>query len=291
MISKASWIIMLAALLIGFQAVQARTITREQEFEFSGQEAEIRLDIDAAEVFLEPGPGNVCKVFLEYNEGKFTDQIKFTEKRNLLKIRLDGHGLRFWGNRDRYDEKGNDFAAVRIIVPENVKIAFDSKIKAGDIEMSLGNLSLTNFRLQAWAGVVTIDFDQPNRTRMELMDINVKVGETRLRNLGNANCDQLEINGGIGEMLIDFNGTTIERTTAYIDLDIGETTVVLPEKVGIKMQINKFLFMSDTNLPSDFVQKGRFVYSPNYRDQDNMLYLRISPGLGQLVIEENDQSW
>lgn len=273
--------------LFGAQIIHARTITRNQEFKFtSAQPVEIRLDIDAAKVWVEPGPDNVCKVELEYTAGKFSDQIDFNEKKNRLRIRLDGHGLKFWDRRDRYDDNGYSFADVKITLPEAVNIAFESKIKAGEIEMSLGNLMLTNFRFQAWAGTVKIDFDQLNRTRMEFLDINVKVGETTLRNLGNANCEQIDINGGIGQMKIDFNGSAIDRTTAYIDLDIGETTVVLPEDIGVKVQINKFFFMSETDAPSNYVRKGKFLYSPNYQNAEKALYLRINPGIGQLVIDE-----
>jgi len=120
---------------------------------------------------------------------------------------------------------------------------------------------------------------------MSVLKINTKVGETEIIRLGNARFKEAEINGGIGEMRVDFRGKILNEALADVDLDIGEATIYLPDDdVGVKLSVSKFLFLSDVEISRNFRKSGRHYYSRNYDDAKNALTLRVSPGLGELNI-------
>jgi hypothetical protein len=249
---------------------------------------EIWLDIDAGEVMVERGSDSrEVELYMKFTRGEFHEDIDFDGKRNKLKIKLDKRNWhRIRGNGD-FDED-DIWALVELRLPDDVEIFFDSKVKAGEVTMLVGGLSLKEFFLNNWAGEVEIRFDEPNKIPMEYLDINAKVGEVHVLSVGNARFERANINGGIGELRVDFSGDLLEKSEARVDLDIGEATVDLPYDAGIKMKVGGGLsWLSHKNIDRSMYRRGNSYYSDDYDDHDKRLYVRISPGLGELNIRRD----
>ena len=256
--------------------------TIDEKYAVSDQEFKIRMNIDGGEIHVSRNDqSNECHVRLEYNPEHGTADVRFYEKRNELEIDLDFDDIKFWKN-DHHDDSWN--SEVWVELPYKSPITMETDIKAGESKFTLGDISLRDFEFNIWAGEVTIDFDKPNRIEMDVFDVSVHIGETELLNLGNANLSEAVINGGIGELRIDFRGESQRRAMARVDLDIGETTIILPEQLGVKMKVSKFLFLSDIQYPDWFERKGRYFYSENYQENEKSLYLDISTGIGELKV-------
>jgi hypothetical protein len=193
-----------------------------------------------------------------------------------LDITFDKRG---WGGHD-----AKETADVLIELPADVSIDVRARIKAGEIDVDFGGLSLKALDFTTWAGEVVIDFSEPNKIPLEDLSIDTKIGETDIVRLGNARFRRADVNGGIGEMKIDLDGALLPESKADIDLDIGETQISLPRSTGVKLNVSKFLFLSDVQVPYDFRQSGRYYYSENYDRAQQILDLNISPGLGELRI-------
>lgn len=238
----------------------------------------ISMNIDAAVVSVKQNdqPDQVA-ISIRYDV-EFDDyEIDFDARDNELFITLD---------RDKWYRSMDSHRASKLTLLLHTKaiIELDSKIKAGESEFDLGSLKLKEFRLRNFAGEVKVDFAQPNQIEMKLLDIDVKVGETTLNRLGNARFQYANINGGIGEMVIDFAGTGLKSSKAEIDLDIGETTIFLPEGLGVRFESSDFGFLTQSNLDSKFSRKGRFHYSDNFDHASQSLELSISSGIGELRV-------
>jgi hypothetical protein len=122
---------------------------------------------------------------------------------------------------------------------------------------------------------------------MDMLHIDAKVGEARCLQLGNARFSHAEINGGIGELEVDFSGEILPDCKAKVDLDIGEATVILPRHAGVKMQIGGILsILSHKNIDNAFYKRGKSYYSEGYEDKLTTWNLRVSPGLGELNVEQ-----
>ena len=255
--------------------------TSEEEFHAStDRPLEVILKIDAGEVVVRKGEDRtVGRVEIRYTPRKFREKIDFNEKTNRLKVHFDMKGWRSVNTDD-------DRAEVTVELPYGVDILFDAHVKAGEVTMDMGGLRLKEYVYTNWAGEVEVRFDEPNPITMDLLDINAKVGEARFIRLGNARFKKADINGGIGEMRVDFRGDVIDECKAKVDLDIGEATVILPRDVGVKMRIGGgFSFLSEKNIDHSLYKRGSTYYSENYEDEEGTFYVRVSPGLGELNIE------
>lgn len=242
-------------------------------------DARLRLDIDAGEVRISPSTsGDEIRVWLDYTKDQFTHTITHDDRNNELDINLDKKG---WFDHD----SDHTTAKLELELPTNVKMRIYSRIKAGEIDMQLGGLQIVEFALKTWAGEVDVDFDEPNKSEMRLLEINTKVGESSLRNLGNARFVNADIDGGIGEMTIDFRGAMIKGATADVDLDIGETVIILPDNGGTKLSISKFPFLSQVNMSFRLEKEGRYYYTKNYEQAAQTFDLRLNTGIGELRIE------
>jgi hypothetical protein len=270
-------ILCLATYAIGFDD----TTVFDESYPIKDGKLKLDVRVDGGKVKIYRGTSdNDCHVYMEFSNDRCEGDVHFDEERGELEVNLDYDS---WNAIKGHDGDGSHHAEITIELPLRPEIDLSAHIKAGEIKFDIGDLHLHNFELKNWAGEVTVDFDEPNRSKLNTFDVNVKVGETKLYNLGNANFEEGEINGGIGEMTIDFSGEKIERTMARIDLDIGETTVIVPENIGTKLRISKFI--SEVNYPSRFEQRGRYYYSENYRENEKSLYLSISTGIGELRIK------
>jgi len=247
----------------------------ERKYEINSDKVlHVNIDIDAAVVRVSKfSQSNEVRLSIYFSEDEFKIYEDYDRKRSRLDIEFDKKG---WTN--------NDLKAEFVLeLPPDVEIDLKARIKAGEIEIDLGGLSLVGLDLITWAGEVRVEFSEPNRTEMDYLKINTKVGETEIVRLGNARFKEAEINGGIGEMCVDFRGRMLNEAMADVDLDIGETTIYLPDDdVGVKLSISKFLFLSDVEIPRNFRKSGRYYYSRNYDDAKSALSLHVSPGLGEL---------
>ncbi len=218
------------------------------------------------------------EIVAEVNEKQDDLNMGFDNRRNEFSISLD---------RKKWLKSFNDeeISALKIRLPLDAEIEINSKIKAGKINFDMESLKIRNFELRNFAGEVEVDFPAPNPIEMESLDINIKVGETTLRRLGNARFRDADINSGIGELHIDLSGENLKSSEVNIDLDIGATTVYLPENTGVRLKSSTFGFLSDTNLDSEFRKSGKYYFSNNYDSAAKTLYVSISTGIGELKVK------
>lgn len=274
--------IFLAILLFVFTLqLDARMIEKEDSFTIKGEQLSIELEVDGGEVEVRPsGDKRECKINMSYPRDKCDVQIRYNENRGQLDIIVDND----W---DLDSDHGEDAPHIVVELPYGPELSLAAHIKAGELDFELGDLTIAEYQLRNWAGETRVKFSEPNRMTMRTFDVNVKVGEVRLLNLGNALFEEADINSGIGELTVDFTGQGLDRSMARIDLDIGETRITVPENVGTKLKVTKFLFLSDVHYPNWFEKRGSYYYSENYDDSKKTLYLMISTGIGELGINVN----
>ena len=206
--------------------------------------------------------------------------VNFDQERNRLTVQLESDKFEFL----KRDEKSDKWGEITILLPYDVHIDLNAKVKAGDIDFDLGGMHITDVSLNNWAGAVNVDFSDENQEIMHSFEVTSSFGEVKLHNLGNAKFEKAEINCGIGDLVIDFSGTHLHGSYANIDLDVGKTTITIPQYLGIKLALEKAWLLSHTNLHGLFSKKGRYYYSKSYDEDGETLFLSISPGFGELQI-------
>ena len=240
----------------------------------------LSLDIDMDGGTIQVVPSNDrrdCRVLVSYSRNKTDVDLRFNQERGQLDISIDSDNWNF--------DDGEQAPKVIVELPYGPELSLQAHLKAGEADFDIGDLHLVDFQLRHWAGETKINFQQPNRMVMRTFDVNVKVGEVDLLNLGNAMFEEADINSGIGELTVDFQGEHVENAMARIDLDIGETSIILPQSMGAKLKVSKFLFLSEIDYPNWFEKRGSYYYSENYEQAAKSIYLMISTGIGELDIK------
>ena len=262
----------------------------EKTFQVSAQKPlTVQLEVTAGEIELINGnQATQIRIALEYSKNRYRSTIDMNEKDNHLRVKLI---KRDWHHFHKSDgEHGDDWAKATIELPTGVDLFIESRLKAGQANMQLGGLRIKEMEVGEWAGELELDFDSPNLIPMDYLEINPKIGQANLRNLGNARYKEAVINGGIGELTVDFSGAVEADSRAKVDIDIGEATVILPDSIGTRVAIGGGLsFLSQKQIEGSFSKRGRFYYSKGYDTQKRRCTFYITPGLGELRVEMGDQ--
>ena len=275
-------IFIIILLLSGCLFARYDEIELDETFVITNGKLVVNANIDVGEVKIERNnKANECQVYIKYFTERCEADIRFNEKRNVLDVIVEFESWKSW----KEDTNESHAPKVEIKLPYEPVLEIDANLKAGEFNLELGDLNLESLDFSNWAGEATIDFNLPNKMEMNTLDINFKVGELTVLNLGNARFSEADINSGIGELTLDFSGKNQEKAMAKIDLDIGQTRVIIPEEVGTKLRVSKFLFLSDVRYPGWFEKRGRYYYSENYNKSEKSLYLMISTGIGELSIQ------
>ncbi|MBN1292448.1 MAG: DUF4097 family beta strand repeat protein, partial [Candidatus Latescibacteria bacterium] len=236
------------------------------------------------------GKSSECRVCIEYNKDKYKAYSTYNRSDNRLKVELHKNNLfgdHIYKNCESSDccNGNKKHVKVTIELPGDPDTDIHAKVKAGEIKFTLGDLRVRNFNLRSWAGATTVDFDTPNKIDLDKFIVHCSIGETVLKNLGNAHFRRANINSGIGQLDIDFNGDTCDGAFAKIDLDIGETRIQVPESMGTEISVSRFLFFSNANCPCGFTKRGGTYYTDNFDDFGKKLELHVSCGIGELKID------
>ncbi|HOY44408.1 MAG TPA: LiaF-related protein [bacterium] len=272
---------LLALLLCALTAgAEAEIVSMEKKYRIRG-DMELDMRVDGGKVEILRSEDNDCHILIEYDRERCRADVNLDEDTDVLELFVDHDN---WAMTKKSVDDKSKYARIRISLPPKADLALNLEMKAGELDVKVGDLHIKSFELRSYAGKTSIDFDQPNRCEMKTFDVDFKVGEVKLYNLGNANFAEADINSSVGSMLIDFNGEKIEQAMARIDLEIGESTIVVPEKIGVKIKVSKFLFLSNVDYPNWFTQEGSYYYSRNYNKKKESLYLVVSTGIGELKI-------
>ena len=167
-------------------------------------------------------------------------------------------------------------------VPLDLQITFGAA--AGDIE--LGGLSLTEAVIKTGASQSTIRFSEPNRITCERLVFQVGAAQFEALQLGNSRCRSIELNGAVGQMLLDFTGEWSDTVTthAQIKMGLGKLLLRLPESLGVRLDVDRFLVGLDR---SGFLKRGGggAYYSTSYDTAEHRLTIEIQAALGTIEID------
>jgi predicted membrane protein len=110
------------------------------------------------------------------------------------------------------------------------------------------------------------------------LQVNSGASETKL-DLNGLKIKDLEVNAGVGDITIDLSGKWKESFDVSLDMGVGQSTIILPSDVGVKIDITKGI--GDAELPG-FISKGNGVYvNEAYADADVVIHVSTELGVGE----------
>ncbi len=114
------------------------------------------------------------------------------------------------------------------------------------------------------------------------LSVNSGASDTELE-LSGLNLSDLEINAGVGDITVDLSGDWPQSFDVAFETGVGQTTVILPEKVGVKLETHKGI--GETNIDG-FISEGDGVYvNEAYGKTDVQIEIEANLGVGEANFE------
>ena len=262
-------------------ALQAQTMRPFSTFRQLHGETRLnaRVEYGAGSLRIEPGePGQLYRMNLSYDEARFVPVSDFdaSSRTVVLGLRAAGEG----GVRVVSSKQLNQLATIAL--SPRADLALDLSLGAVDADIELGGLRVSDLDLKTGASRATLRFSRPNGMRCRHASVSAGAAEVSVFGLGNSRCDRVEFEGGMGRVLLDFTGAWISNVQVEVKMAMGELTLRLPRRVGVRLTMDKFLSSFE---PSGLVRRGDSFISPNYDGAQHRLDLALTTAMGGVKLE------
>ncbi len=238
-----------------------------------------RVEYGAGSLRVEPGqPGQLYHMSLSYDEDRFVPVSDFDASSRTVVL-----GLRAAGQGGVRVVSGNQLRQLATIaVSPRADLALDLSLGAVDADIELGGLRISDLDLKTGASRTTVRFSRPNGMRCRRAAFSAGAAEVSVLGLGNSRCDEIKFEGGMGKVLLDFTGVWSSSAHVEVKMAVGEITLRLPRRVGIRLVMDKFLSSFE---PAGLVRRGDSFVSDNYDRASRRLDLEITAAVGGVSIQ------
>ena len=148
--------------------------------------------------------------------------------------------------------------------------------------VDLGGLRVRDAHIQTGASETDLKVSKPNMERCEEFKLEVGAADFSAEGLGNLNCASYDVNGGVGDVTLDFNGAWRVDTDVKVDMGLGQLTLVLPRGLGVKVEKGGFLASFDSE---GLIKRGNAYYSENWEKAGNRVSFNIDAAFGAIRIQ------
>jgi hypothetical protein len=262
-------------------AAQAQTMRPFSTFRQLHGETRLnaRIEYGAGSLRVEPGqPGELYRMNLSYDEDRFVPVSDFdaSNRTVVLGLRAAGHGGVRVVSRNQLQQLAT------IAVSPRADLALDLSLGAVDADVELGGLRISELDLKTGASRAAVRFSRPNGMRCRHAAFSAGAAEVSIFGLGNSRCDEIEFEGGIGKVLLDFSGVWSSNARVEVKMAVGEITLRLPRQVGVRLAMDKFLSSFE---PAGLIRRGDTFVSPNYDRAERRLDLNLTTAMGGVSVE------
>jgi hypothetical protein len=164
-------------------------------------------------------------------------------------------------------------------IPLEVKL----DVGAGDGELDFTGLQLTELDVEMGAGNFDLRFDEPNEARMSRFDVDTGAAQLDVTGIGNAGPEHVVVNGGVGDIMLDFRGRWPGSASVDITAGVGSLTLYLPDDVGAQVEVEGGL----TNVETDGLRRRDDAYvNDAFGEAEAELHIQVTTGIGSLRLLE-----
>ena len=165
---------------------------------------------------------------------------------------------------------------------DSVPLDMDLDVGASSGRVKLGGLPISSLSIATGAADMSIDFDDPNPERLTTFQVLSGAAKLDLRELGNANLDELTFDGGLGTYAFDFRGAWQRSANVRIQAGASHVDLRVPQDIGVRV------------CPGDLgrgrygglqAQDGCYV-NQLYGESDITLDISLDLGLGKLNVRQ-----
>lgn len=247
-----------------------RTVTSLRQLK-NEQSLDVNVEYGAGKLFIAPGEGNTLyKATLRYDADHFKPVTSYSEGR--LRVGIEGGSV-----------KSHNVKAGRLDLALNthVPVKLDLRFGAGTANIELGGVRLREAHIATGASESRIKVSKLNPEKCSTLKMEVGAADFEASGLGNLNCRNVDLDGGVGDVTLDFNGAWRGNTEVTVDMGLGSLTLRLPRGLGVFIKKHGFLASFDSE---GLVKRGGNYYSENYENAGNKISINIDAAFGSIRV-------
>jgi hypothetical protein len=262
-------------------AAHAQALRPFSTFRQSHGETRLTARLDYAAGILRVGVGTAAELYrmeLSYDDSRYVPVSDYDNRTSHVELGLAPAGE--GGVRVVSRDQLRQVAAVTL--SPDVDLALSLTVGAAEADVDLGGMRIRDLAVKTGASRSVIRFSRPNPARCGVAAITAGAAEVTVIGLGNSRCDEIQFEGGMGKVTLDFSGAWSSSSQAKIRMAMGELTLRLPRQVGIRLRMDKFLSSFE---PMGLVRRGEVFQSRGYSSTQRKLDLDLATAMGGIDVE------
>jgi hypothetical protein len=148
------------------------------------------------------------------------------------------HDARGWVYRLHFSRRGLllfsrgelETNRLKLWIPPDHPLDLRGKVALGESDFVLGGLAVQRIDLALGAGEHHFTFVEPTPQPLALLRLDGSMGEISVLQVGNASPRRIEIEHGMGELLLDLTGHWRNDGEVVLHLGMGDSQVLLPRR-------------------------------------------------------------
>lgn len=304
-VGRGGGLALLAALLVAAtspepaaaqEMTEVRTARRD-----AGRAERLRVQVEYAAGRVAVGraePGFLYRTYLRYDASRFDPTRQWSREGPQGHLQLGMEGVRSggrWIRRDGFDidvdlgglrDLRDASGAMELDLSRSVPTDLSLEIGAAETSLRLGGVPLTSLGLETGASETELSFDRPNPVRMERLEIEAGAASLRTRGLGNARFRELSVEGGVGDLRLDFTGEWAGDAAATVEVGLGSLRLIVPEDLGVR--IHRETFLTSFEVPAGFRRTDSGYETENWSSAEHRLTLDLSAAMGAVRVTVRD---
>jgi hypothetical protein len=163
----------------------------------------------------------------------------------------------------------------------DVPVQLELKFGAAEATLELGGIPISSLDVQTGASTTQLRVSSPNTVPCRSASIQVGAARFTATGLGNLRAEQLRVQGGVGEVVLDFTGAWSGSMNATVTMGLGSLTLRMPRGLGVRIEREGRLASFDGQ---ELIRRGNTYYSENWDAAASRLTLTVEAALGSVRV-------
>lgn len=215
----------------------------------NADKVQVNVEMGFGEMSIGAGAAGLLEGEFNYNVADWEPEVDYTVSGDNGRLTISQPGGDFAGIPD-----GDVEYTWNLQFNEDVPLEMEINLGAGESNLDLSSLLVESLVLNTGAGQTT-----------------VRVGGSPLRTA--------DINAGVGELVLDLTGDWESDAHISIETGVGETTIILPDDVGVAVDAD--LGIGDLNANGFRIEGNQYV-NDAYGESEITLSVNLQGGVGEI---------
>lgn len=254
------------------------------------QKVRLHVEYGAGELTIRPArEGDLYDAHYRYDASRFQPVRSYDLTSGTAEVRLGVRslngkdGVHFdWKDLSSGDLDTENSGSLQVGLSRDVPTDLRVTVGAARNRMRLGGLPITGLVIETGASETDLDFSEPNPSVMDELRIKAGAASLTAESLGNARFRSLRVEGGVGDVTLDFSGRWTTDAKGSIHVGLGSLSLRFPPDLAVK--IDKSTVLASFSA-AGFVKTADGYRTRNWDSAEHHLELEINAAFGSIDVE------